>query len=337
MAEKTYDLLAIGRSCIDLYSNDIGAAFPDITSFAAYVGGSPTNVCVAAARLGLRTAMLTAVGPDPVGEFVMKFLAREGVDTRFVPVKPGCRTSAVLLGIEPPDRFPMIYYRGDAADAQISIDDVLAAPVAASRAVLIAGTNLARDPLRSATIFAAERARSAGATVVLVLDLRADQWHDLRAFGVASRSVLRSIDILIGTADELKAAMLTDDMKVSVEHSQVSEAHVSGDLALAVALALDSGIQALVMTRGRQGAAIYTRGAPPVEAPPYPVEILNTLGAGDAFAAGLLYGHLKGWDWRRSARMGNACGAIVVTRHGCSKFMPYEQEALDFVAARGGF
>jgi 5-dehydro-2-deoxygluconokinase len=337
MADMTYDLLAIGRSCIDLYSNDIGARFADIRSFAAYVGGSPTNVCAGAARLGLKTAMLTAVGPDPVGEFVSKFLREQNVDASFIPTKPGYRTSAVLLGIEPPDKFPLIYYRADAADVQISIDDALAAPVEDSRIVLIAGTNLTRDPLRSATIYAAERARAAGAEVVLVLDLRADQWHDLRAFGVAVRSVLRVVDIVIGTADEVKAAMLTGGMKVSVEHSQVSEAHVTGDLERAVELAQSYGVKVLAMTRGSNGAAVHVAGAPVVEAAPYPVEIYNTIGAGDAFAAGLLYGHLRGWDWRKAARMGNACGAIVVTRHGCSNFMPYEQEALDFVASRGGF
>src|SRR5215471_17552432 len=104
--QKTYDLLAIGRSSIDLYSNDIGAPFEDITSFAAYVGGCPTNISVGAQRLGLRPALLTAVGEDQVGNFILRFLEREGVETRFVPAKPGYRSSAVVLGIEPPDRFP---------------------------------------------------------------------------------------------------------------------------------------------------------------------------------------------------------------------------------------
>src|SRR5690349_14938281 len=111
MAEKQYDVIPMGRSSIDLYSNDIGAPFEDITNFNAYVGGCPTNISVGTRRLGLHSAVLTAVGADPVGDFILHFLNKEGVDTQFVPRKPGKRSSAVILGIQPPDRFPLVYYR----------------------------------------------------------------------------------------------------------------------------------------------------------------------------------------------------------------------------------
>src|SRR5881409_3164376 len=124
----TFDLITMGRSSIDLYANDAGAPFTEIKSFAAYVGGSPTNIAVGAQRLGLRTAVLTAVGEDPVGDFILKFLTDEGVETKFIPRKPGTRTSAVILGIEPPDKFPLVYYRDNCADIELTIDDVLAAP-----------------------------------------------------------------------------------------------------------------------------------------------------------------------------------------------------------------
>src|SRR5919206_2113633 len=170
MAAETYDVLTMGRSSIDLYSNDVGAPFPDIRSFAAYVGGCPTNISVGTRRLGLRSAVLTAVGPDPVGDFILHFLEREGVETRFIPRKPGRRTSAVVLGIEPPDRFPLVYYRDNCADIELTIDDALAAPIADSRLLLITGTGLSREPSRSATIFAAEVAKTAGNAVFLDLD-----------------------------------------------------------------------------------------------------------------------------------------------------------------------
>src|SRR5689334_4731022 len=124
-----FDLITMGRSSIDLYANDIGAAFADIKSFAAYVGGSPTNIAVGARRLGLNAAVLTAVGEDPVADFILKFLKAEGVETRFIPRKAGTRTSAVVLGIEPPDKFPLVYYRDNCADNQLSIDDVLNTPI----------------------------------------------------------------------------------------------------------------------------------------------------------------------------------------------------------------
>src|SRR5919201_2069463 len=173
----------MGRSSIDLYSNDVGAPFPEITSFAAYVGGSPTNISVGVRRLGLRSALRTGLGHGPVGDFVLRFLEHEGVETRYIVRKPGRRTSAVLLGIEPPDRFPLVFYRDNCADIELTIDDVLAAPVTEAGLFQFAGTNLSREPSRSATVFAAERAREAGARVVVDVDFRPDQWHDTRAFG----------------------------------------------------------------------------------------------------------------------------------------------------------
>jgi 5-dehydro-2-deoxygluconokinase len=337
IADPDYDILLMGRSSIDLYANEVGAPFHEIKNFAAYVGGCPTNISVGTRRLGLRSALLTALGQDPVGDFLLNFLEKEGVVTSFIPRKPGHRTSAVILGIEPPDRFPLVYYRDNCADIELTIDDVLAAPVAESRALLISGTGLSREPSRSATILAAERAQSSGTKVILDLDLRPDQWHDARVFGVTIRSVLRLADVVIGTADEVKASTLQEGVSVSVEHSQVSGARVSGDLLKATQAVLKAGPEALVLKRGEEGTTVYLRSGEHIEAATFPVEVYNVLGAGDAFASGFLYGYLKGWDWYRSARMGNACGAIVVTRHGCANFMPYEQEALKFIEERGGF
>ncbi len=337
MSDRSYDVLAAGRSSIDLYANEIGAPFTEIKSFAAYVGGCPTNISVGTRRLGLRSAVLTAVGQDPVGDFILNFLEREGVVTSFIPRKAGRRTSAVLLGIEPPDKFPLVYYRDNCADIELTIDDVLAAPVAESRLLLVSGTGLSREPSRSATIFAAEQARVSGTSVFLDLDFRPDQWHDPRAYGVTLRSVLRLVDVAIGTADEIKAVALKERAAVRLEHSQVSGAQVSGDLQQAIETVLASGPEALVMKCGAEKTTVYLQSGEMIEAAAFPVEVYNVLGAGDAFASGFIYGYLKGWDWYRAARMGNACGAIVVTRHGCANFMPYEDEALQFIAARGGF
>src|SRR5262245_59784087 len=230
----TFDLITMGRSSIDLYANDVGAAFPDIKSFAAYVGGSPTNIAVGARRLGLRAAVLTALGEDPVADFVLKFLVQEGVETQFIPCKPGTRTSAVVLGIEPPDKFPLVYYRDNCADNQLSIDDVLQTPLAGCRVFEFSGTGLSREPSRSANLFAAEPAKASGALVVLDLDFRPNQWHDPRAFGVTVRASLPLVDIVLGTEDECKAVTLTRPDQVNVAHSQISGAQVAGDLAAAV-------------------------------------------------------------------------------------------------------
>jgi 5-dehydro-2-deoxygluconokinase len=337
MDSPAYDLITMGRSSIDLYSNDVGAPFVNIKSFAAYVGGSPTNIAVGAQRLGLKTAVLTAVGEDPVGDFILNFLVNERVETKFIPRKPGTRSSAVVLGIEPPDQFPLVYYRDNCADNQLTIDDALATPLESSRIFEFSGTGLSREPSRSANIFAAETAKAAAATVVLDLDFRPNQWHDARAFGVTVRSVLPLVDIVLGTEDECKAVTLTDPSQVNVTHSQISGAQVAGDLVAAVQAMQVRGPKTIVVKRGEHGATLFEQSRAAREVPGFPVEVYNVLGAGDAFAAGYIYGLVKGWDHFKSARMGNASGAIVVTRHGCANFMPYEAEALKFVAERGGF
>ncbi len=336
-AEKSLDLITMGRSSIDLYANEVGAPFVDIKSFAAYVGGSPTNIAVGAGRLGLRTEVITAVGEDPVGDFILNFLAKEKVGTRFVTRKLGARTSAVVLGIEPPDKFPLVYYRDNCADIQLTIDDVLAAPLADCRVFEFSGTGLSREPSRSATIFAAEQAKVAGAIIVLDLDFRPNQWHDTRAFGVTVRSALPCVDIVLGTEDECKAVTLTDRSQVNVTDSQISGAQVAGDVHAAVDTMHRRGPAAVIVKRGERGATVFEAGKPPCDVPGFPVEVYNVLGAGDAFAAGFIYGLVKGWNYYQASRMGNAGGAIVVTRHGCANFMAYEEEALSFVAERGGF
>jgi 5-dehydro-2-deoxygluconokinase len=338
---KTYDLLSMGRSSIDLYANDINVPFVDITSFAAYVGGCPTNIAVGAQRLGLRTALLTAVGADRVGDFVLNFLRRETVETRFIPRKPGHRTSAVVLGIEGPESFPLTYYRDNCADNELTIDDVRAAPVTDCRVLLISGTGLSKEPSRSATLYAAEVAQQAGATVVLDIDFRPDQWHDPSAFGVTIRAALRYVDIVLGTEDEINAGMLSEAGQVQVTHQQVSDARVTGDVDAAIQRLLTLGPRILLQKRGAAGSRVHlvTSGGAVerIDAPGFRVEVFNILGAGDAFAAGAICGYVNGWDWYKTARLANACGAILVTKHGCANFMPSMAEVETFVNAQGGW
>lgn len=333
---KTYDSLHMGRSSIDLYSNDVGTAFSQISSFAAYVGGSPTNISVGGHRLGLNTALLTAVGADPVGTFILDFLNNEGVETKFIPTKKENRTSAVVLGIEPPDKFPLVYYRDNCADINLTIDDVLKSPISDSKVFQFAGTNLSKEPSRSATMFAAEQAKQAGAKVILDVDFRPDQWHDVRAFGVQVRAILPLVDVVIGTEDEINAAMLDDPAKMSLTHSQVSDTKVQGDSRSNIKRMLENKLEAVVEKVGAEGANIHLPTGELITAGGFPVDIYNILGAGDAFGAGFIYGYVNDWGWYKSARLGNACGAIVVTKHGCANFMPTMPEIEEFVKSYGG-
>ena len=312
----TYDVLAIGRSSIDLYAHEIGRPIADVRSFDAYVGGCPTNVSVGTRRLGLRSALLTAVGDDQVGDFVTAFLDREGVDTRFIPRKAGHRTSAVILTIQPPDKFPLTFYRDNCADRELTIDDVKRAPIGESRVIFVTGTGLSHQPSRDATVAAAAAARDSGVPVVVDIDYRPDQWESAAAFSAQMRGLLRAATLAVGTEEELAAAA------------------GSSDVSQGAAALLACGIEALVLKRGARGSTVFRADAPPVDAAPFPIDVLNVLGAGDAFASGFLYGYLQGWPLERAARMGNACGAIVVTRHGCAIFMPTLDEVSAFVADR---
>ena len=335
--EKLYDVLTYGRSSIDLYSQKVGSRFEDIPGFHAFVGGSPLNIAVGCSRLGLKASLLSGVGKDKVGDFILNFLKNENVITENVQVIPGTRSSAVILGIEPPDRFPLVYYRDNCADSQINIDHVLKAGIEKSRLLEVSGTALNIEPTRSAAFLAAEIAGKNDVPVMLDLDFRADQWHDMRAFGITTRAFMRNVNIVLGTEEEILAAYLSDESQLTISHQQISAPEIKGDINEAINGIMHLGVDALIIKTGSRGAVIYLPDGTIQEVPGFPVEVVNVLGAGDAFAAGFIYGFLKDWNLYKCCRMGNACGAHVVTQLGCANFNPYEKEILEFIESKGGF
>ena len=318
--DKRFDLVSIGRCGVDLYSNDIGRPLREAKSFSSYVGGCPTNVAVGTRRLGLRSALLTRIGAEPMGDFIVNFLEQEGVDLSAVVRDPAHLSGLVILGIEPPDRFPLTFYREQCADIHLSLDDVAAAPLDDTHLVFVSGTGFSRQPSAAATIAAMERAQAAGAQVMLDLDYRPTLWDDPRAFGPTLRRQVAAADLVVGTEEEIMAAASEHDIEA----------------AIARLLAVGRHLRALVVKRGQRGSTVFAEGQR-IDAAPFSVQVLNVLGAGDAYVSGFLYGVRHGWDWQRCARFGNATGAIVVTRHACANDMPYENEALTFVAQGGGF
>ena len=304
MSTKKFDVITFGRSSIDLYSQNIGSPFNDIKGFDAFVGGSPLNIAVGCARLGVNASLLTAVGNDKVGEFILNFLNGEGVNTHCIPVKNGSRSSAVVLGIEPPDKFPLVYYRDNAADSQVDIDDVDKANIPDYKILLINGTALNIEPTRSATFYATEIPR---------------------------------VKMAIGTEEEILAATLIDSSQVTIKEQQISAPEIKGNIDESISQLLSSGIETLIVKRGEKGASIYQKDGSREDVPGFPVTVLNVLGAGDAFASGFLYGVLQGWDLKKACRMGNASGAQVVTKKGCANFMPTLEESMDFINQKGGF
>ena len=330
MSQKPYDLLTLGRCSLDLFSEQIGADFVDIKSFMTMVGGSPTNIAIGTNRLGLNSAAVTAVGVDLVGDFVRNYLNNEGVGTDFVLTKEG-RTALAILGVQPPSNFPLVFYRDDPPDQYITIGDIKALPLADTNMVLISGSNFAYPNLRDATLFMAKNGRQHGATVVIDLDLRPSLWEFPDALSQNMQTALPNCDVVIGTEEELWAALsdepalVWNGKSVPAEKLPILDELIQQNLGAA---------QTFVLKRGPKGVTIFEGNHPPLDVAGFPVDVLNTVGAGDSFASGLLYGRNQGWDWEKSARIANACGAIVVTRHGCSAAMPTLPEVEAFISER---
>ena len=327
----TVDLITVGRVSLDLFARDIGAEFHNITAFETGVGGSPVNIAIGASRLGLKAIAFTAVGDDEVGRFVRQFLRNEKVNTEFIPVKAGRRTGMAVVGVQPPDRFPLLFYRENPADIHLTIEDAKKLPLEEARALSLSGTALSHGGAHDVSLFLAEGASSRGIMTFIDLDLRPDQWSHPLAFGLRARRIMPLCDVIIGTEEEFYAALSPRPEAVMAGEKVTN----MGDLHKRLRDCAGEHDALLVLKRGDRGARLYLNGTQ-LDAPGYPVEIVNTVGAGDGFASGFIYGWSQGWGWEAAARFANACGALVVSRHGCARALPYRSEVEAFMEKRGG-
>ncbi len=327
------DLITIGRSSVDLYGDQVGGRLEDMGSFSKYIGGSPTNIACGTARLGLKSAVITGVGDEHMGRFILEQLAREGVNTDGVKVDPRRLTALVLLGIRDRDRFPLIFYREDCADMGLTEADIDEAFIRRARAVVATGTHLSHPRVEAAVLKALRIARAAGLRTALDIDYRPNLWgvagHDAgESRFVASAAVtaklqesLHLFDLIVGTEEEFHIAGGSTDTISALRAVRA----VSG--------------ATLVCKRGPMGAVAFDGVIPESldagqTGPGFPIEVFNVLGAGDGFMSGLLKGWLDGADWPTALKYGNACGAFAVSRHGCTPAYPSWQE-LQFFLTRG--
>ena len=324
-----YDLITVGRVSMDLFALDIGAEFHDITGFETGVGGSPVNIAIGTSKLGLRSIAFTAVGDDEVGRYVRHFLQGAGVDTQFIATKVGKRTGMAVVGVQPPDRFPLLFYREDPADIHLSLDDARKLPLGDTSAISLSGTALSRGSARDLSLYLAEQARERGLTTFIDLDLRPDQWSHALAYGLNMRRLLPLCDVIIGTEEEFYAALAPTPERV-MSGERVDD---RGGLHQHLRDFAKDSEAVLVLKRGDRGVRIY-QGDDFGDVPGFPVEVVNTVGAGDGFASGLIYGWACSWDWERAARFANACGALVVARHGCARALPFKDEVEAFIESK---
>jgi 5-dehydro-2-deoxygluconokinase len=299
---EVHDLITMGRVGVDLYPEQVGVPLAEVRTFAKSLGGSSTNVAVAAARLGLRTATITKVGDDPFGPYVRDALRGFGVDDAFVGTHPTLRTPVVFCEIHPPDDFPLLFYREPTApDMTLTVDELDFAAIRAARVFWTTGTGLSAEPSREATL-AALAAREGGITIH-DLDHRPMFWSRESEAGHWARAALRHATVAVGNRDEVAVAVRTRDPYA------------------ASAALLELGVELAVVKRGPEGVLARTRDEL-VELAPVPVEVVNGLGAGDAFGGALVYGLVSGWPLERTIRLANAAGAFVAGRLACADAMP---------------
>jgi 5-dehydro-2-deoxygluconokinase len=309
-----YDVLTMGRVGVDIYPLQTGVGLEDVQTFRKFLGGSATNVAVAAARHGRRAAVITRTGEDPFGRYVHRALREFGVDDSHVTAVAGLPTPVTFCEIFPPDHFPIWFYRyPKAPDLEIAPEEIPAAEVASARLFWATVTGLCQEPSRSAHT-AAWQARGRAPLTVLDLDYRPVFWSSREEAGRVVRAALAAVTVAVGNRDECETAVGTRDPRAA-----------AGAL-------LDLGVELAVVKQGPLGVYARSRDAA-VEVPPIPVTVVNGIGAGDGFGGGLCHGLLAGWPLERTIRFANAAGAIVTTRLECSSAMPTTAEVERFLAA----
>lgn len=314
----------MGRVAVDLYAEQIGCTLAEAQTFRKYLGGCAGNIAVGLARLGLHSAMLSCIGQDEMGNFVKQTLQNEGVITDCLRATPDHLTGLVVLGVDPPEHFPLLFYRQNCADMQLQPGDCDRLFFQQSKALLVTGTGFSTPEMRVTSHHAVELAKTTKTAVILDIDYRPVLWgltplgDGESRFQVAEevsrryQQILPKCDLIVGTEEEILIAGGAGTLREALAniHRMVSAP--------------------VVVKTGVKGCQVYLDGSSePLDTEPFLVNVLNVLGAGDGFMSGFLLGWLGNASWQTCMQTANACGAIVVSRHACAPAMPNKEE-LDY-------
>jgi 5-dehydro-2-deoxygluconokinase len=301
------DVIAIGRLGVDIYPLQDGVGLEDVTTFGKYLGGSAANVAVAAARYGRRVALVSRTGDDPFGRYLHRELGRLGVDGRFVAVDRDLKTPVTFCEIFPPDDFPLYFYREPKApDLNVTVDQLDASEIRDAGILWATVTGLSQEPSRQ-THFAAWAARGRADHTILDLDYRPMFWSDPAEASAQVAKALELVTVAVGNREECEVAVGETDP------SRAADA------------LLERGVRLAIVKQGPRGVLAKTADET-VEVPPYFVDVVNGLGAGDAFGGALCHGLLSGWSLQHILRFANVAGALVASRRECSTAMPTAHE-----------
>ncbi|MBB64807.1 MAG: 5-dehydro-2-deoxygluconokinase [Waddliaceae bacterium] len=325
---RSIDIICMGRAAVDLYSDQLGAPIRSASSFSKYVGGCPANIAIGSSRLGLKTAILSCVGSEQMGEYLRQTFIEEGVDVSMLRIVPERLSGLVLLGVQPPKNFPLIFYREHCADMALKASDCCATTFAQSKALLITGTHCSTESTYEATCHAVNLAKNYACKVVLDIDYRPVLWGETgHADGEARYSpsqkvaeklapLLSQCDLIVGTEEELRIAVGENDINQAIQKLRLRTQAT------------------IVQKKGEEGCIVHEPGnINPIIGPSFSVNILNVLGAGDAFLSGFLRAWLREMPLEECCTLANANGALVVSRHGCAPAMPYWQELQNYLSS----
>lgn len=320
-SSKPVDFVAIGRLCIDLNANEINRPMEDTITFTKYVGGSPANICIGMSRLGLKAGFIGKVSDDQMGRFIVRYLEQNGIDTRNVVTDhTGAVTGLAFTEIQSPTDCSILMYRDNVADLLLTPDEVQEERISEAKLLLISGTALAQSPSREAVFQALRYARKHGAVIAFDLDYRPYTWRSDEETAVYYNLAAEYCDILIGTREEFDRM---ERFEASPERSD--QVTASGWF--------EHRAKLVVIKHGKAGSIAYVKDDTSHRARSFQAQVIKTFGAGDSYAAGMLYGLMQGWTIERSMTYGSAAAAIVVSSHSCSDAMPTTRQIDDFIAA----
>ncbi|NEX77917.1 5-dehydro-2-deoxygluconokinase [Bacillus thermocopriae] len=311
---RPFDLIAIGRLCIDLNANEINRPMEETRTFTKYVGGSPANIAIGSARLGQKTGFIGKVANDQMGRFITDYLEKNGIDTTGVKIDhTGAVTGLAFTEIKSPEDCSILMYRDNVADLKLHPSDVDEQYIKQSKALLVSGTALAKSPSREAVFLALEYAVKHDVTVFFDLDYRPYTWTDEAETAVYYNLAAEKCDVIIGTREEF-------DMMEKLLHVKESDDHYTASRWFSYRAKL------VVIKHGGSGSIAYTKDGAVHRSGIFRTQVLKTFGAGDSYASAFIYGLMKGKEVSEAMKWGSASASIVISRHSCSDAMPTWEE-----------
>src|SRR5690625_3774216 len=316
---RSFDVIGLGRLCIDLNADQINRPMEETSSFTKYVGGSPTNIAIGTARLDLNTGFIGKVSDDQMGRFIINYFNDNGVDTSGISIdKTGAVTGLAFTEIKSPEDCSILMYRDNVADLKLETGDVSEDYIKQTKTLLVSGTALAKSPSREAVFIALEYARKHDVVVVFDLDYRPYTWQSPQETATYYNLAAEKCDVIIGTREEFD--MMEQFQKEPNDDYQTAQKW------------FDYNAEIVIIKHGGDGSFAYTKKGEKFTSGTFKTEVLKTFGAGDSYASAFIYGLMHGWDIPKAMEFGSASAAIVISRHSCSEAMPTVKELEEFIA-----